>query len=78
MAPSTLPDRATAERLADDYVLFGCLRFIHAAKTGPFHEHSRTLYDVSAVPEWAKVVPLLHTLHSALVSGADGRSTAGC
>jgi hypothetical protein len=24
-------------------------------KSGPFAEHSRYLYDISAVPEWSKV-----------------------
>ena len=43
------------DRNADDYMFFGCIRFIYEMKTGPFHEHSRTLYDISAVPEWGKV-----------------------
>jgi len=25
-------------------------------KTGPFFEHSRYLFDISAVPEWKKVM----------------------
>ena len=44
-----------AFRLADENLLFACTRFIFEVKTGPFHEHSRYLYDMSAVPDWRKM-----------------------
>ena len=70
VSPASLGDRSTAERYSEDYMFFGCIKFIFEVKTGPFHEHSRTLYDISAVGEWAKV--------ARVASGSWCRSTAGC
>lgn len=75
--PSQIPDRATASRLADDYMFFGCIRFIFEMKTGPFHEHSRMLYDISAVAEWGKVRALRNLIPSRL-SFFSGNYDAWC
>lgn len=38
-------------------------------KKGPFAEHSPMLYDISAVPFWAKVNVGLHKMYAAEVLG---------
>jgi len=38
-----------------DYLFFGCIEFINNVKTGPFHEHSNQLYNISGVPTWTKM-----------------------
>ena len=49
--------RATAvERLRKTNMYFGAIGFIYDVKTGPFWEHSPTLYDISGVKAgWAKI-----------------------
>lgn len=39
----------------DDYMYANCVQFIKEVKSGPFHEHSPILYDISGTPNWAKV-----------------------
>ncbi|KAI7865650.1 hypothetical protein BDF14DRAFT_1729888 [Spinellus fusiger] len=41
--------------LSDEYMYLRCLQYIQEVKTGPFHEHSPMLYDISAVVSWNKV-----------------------
>jgi len=53
--PEAIPEETSADRYGDDYLFFGAIRNIKAVKTGPFFEHSRYLFDISAVPEWKKV-----------------------
>jgi len=53
--PCNITDEAAAERLGDENLFFGAVRHIRKVKTGPFFEHSRYLFDISAVPEWTKV-----------------------
>uniref|UniRef100_A0A8C6T805 Serine/threonine-protein phosphatase 2A activator n=1 Tax=Neogobius melanostomus TaxID=47308 RepID=A0A8C6T805_9GOBI len=38
-----------------DYMFLECIKFINEMKTGPFAEHSNQLWNISAVPSWAKV-----------------------
>ncbi|XP_069604270.1 serine/threonine-protein phosphatase 2A activator [Ranitomeya imitator] len=38
-----------------DYMFLECILFITQMKTGPFAEHSNQLWNISAVPTWAKV-----------------------
>lgn len=33
-----------------------CIRFIRSVKTGPFHEHSPMLNDISGAASWDKVM----------------------
>ena len=49
--------RATAvESLRKTNMYFGAIGFIYDVKTGPFWEHSPTLYDISGVQAgWAKI-----------------------
>lgn len=55
VAPSAVLDADTVERLGDEYLYFGAVRFIMHTKKGPFSEHSPILYDISAVRSWSKV-----------------------
>jgi serine/threonine-protein phosphatase 2A activator len=53
------PKQATDERfyrdLANDYLYLSAIKYINEVKTGPFFEHSSTLYDISNVAQWSKV-----------------------
>ncbi|VDQ06936.1 unnamed protein product [Trichobilharzia regenti] len=53
--PTTIPCREIAQREKDKYLLFSCIDYIYQCKTGPFEEHSNTLYGISQVPMWEKV-----------------------
>ncbi|CAH8826999.1 unnamed protein product [Trichobilharzia szidati] len=53
--PTTIPCRNIAEKEKDRYLLFSCIDYIYQCKTGPFEEHSNTLYGISQVPMWEKV-----------------------
>ncbi|KAM3583218.1 Serine/threonine-protein phosphatase 2A activator [Umbelopsis sp. WA50703] len=61
LKPSSILNEEMVESLAKDYLYFGCIHEINQpigeiqVKRGPFHEHSPMLYDISAVPGWAKV-----------------------
>ncbi|UJR35074.1 hypothetical protein I4U23_027850 [Adineta vaga] len=53
------PKQAIDERfyrdLFNDYLYLGAIKYINEVKTGPFFEHSSTLYDISNVAHWSKV-----------------------
>ncbi|CAF0858526.1 unnamed protein product [Rotaria sordida] len=53
------PKQAIDERfyrdLSNDYLYLGAIKYINEVKTGPFFEHSSTLYDISNVAQWSKV-----------------------
>nr|CAX70524.1 Serine/threonine-protein phosphatase 2A regulatory subunit B' [Schistosoma japonicum] len=53
--PTVISDREVAEREKDNYLLFSCIAYIYQCKTGPFEEHSHTLFGISQVPKWEKV-----------------------
>ncbi|CAH8484659.1 unnamed protein product [Schistosoma intercalatum] len=53
--PTVITDRDVVELEKDKYLLFSCISYIHHCKTGPFEEHSHTLYGISEVPKWEKV-----------------------
>ncbi|TPP61529.1 Serine/threonine-protein phosphatase 2A activator, partial [Fasciola gigantica] len=63
--PSSIPERHTAEEEKDRYLLFSCIDYIYQVKTGPFEEHSNTLYGITQVPYWEKV-------HSGLIKMYKG------
>jgi len=54
-----LPESIHEERAMldkDNYMYFGCIKFIKDVKKGcPFSESSPMLNDISAVPSWEKV-----------------------
>ncbi|KER19530.1 phosphotyrosyl phosphate activator protein, partial [Opisthorchis viverrini] len=53
--PSSISDRQIAETEKDRNLLFSCIDYIYQVKTGPFAEHSPTLYGICQVPYWEKV-----------------------
>ncbi|XP_002736325.1 serine/threonine-protein phosphatase 2A activator-like [Saccoglossus kowalevskii] len=55
ITPKSLPNPDYAESFHKQYILFACIKFILLMKTGPFGEHSNTLWGISGVPHWAKV-----------------------
>ena len=53
--PKSIADADMAEMLKSDNHFFACLSYINKVKTGPFHEHSNQLWNISGVPLWSKV-----------------------
>jgi len=65
--PKSIPDPEIAEMLAKENQFFACLSYIHKVKSGPFHEHSNQLWNISAVPNWGKVFTGLIKMYRAEV-----------
>ena len=69
--PSILPchlvEQETVIRYSNDYMFFGCIKYINETKTGPFAEHSNTLWNISSVPYWSKVNTGLMKMYKAEV-----------
>eukprot|EP00038_Savillea_parva_P027642 m.60807 g.60807 ORF g.60807 m.60807 type:complete len:362 (-) comp7977_c0_seq1:97-1182(-) len=55
LTPADITSEAAVRDQADAYLFFAALSHIRTVKRGPFHEHSRYLYDMSAVPSWTKI-----------------------
>ncbi len=49
------------------------IQFIQRVKSGAFMEHSPILFDITAVPNWAKVNFGLHKMYV-----AEGASAGAC
>lgn len=70
--PGDVAKIASVERLRKKNLYFGAIGFIYDVKTGPFWEHSPTLYDISGVKGgWGKINKVIlklacHSLHSPL------------
>jgi len=54
--PSDAVERAVVEQHAGEYLYLACILWIMQQKRGHFAEHSPTLYDISGVAEWSKVL----------------------
>ena len=65
--PKAISDPDMAHMLRPDNHLFACLANIHKVKSGPFHEHSNQLWNISGVPRWAKVFSGLVKMYRAEV-----------
>jgi len=65
--PKSIPDPEIAQMLAKENQFFACLSYIHKVKSGPFHEHSNQLWNISAVPNWSKVFTGLIKMYRAEV-----------
>jgi len=65
--PKSIPDPEIAEMLSKENQFFACLAYIHKVKSGPFHEHSNQLWNISAVPNWGKVFTGLIKMYRAEV-----------
>ncbi|CAO3692632.1 unnamed protein product [Umbelopsis ramanniana] len=55
LRPKSILNEDIVNSVSQDYLYFRCVQSINEVKRGPFHEHSPMLYDISAVPGWAKV-----------------------
>lgn len=55
LEPSSFLNKDTVNELAEEYLFFGCIKYINDVKTGMFAEHSNQLWGVSAVASWNKV-----------------------
>lgn len=55
------------ESFAKDFMFLSCIKYISTVKTGPFHEHSNQLWNISGVPAWAKVNQGLMKMYKAEV-----------
>ena len=65
--PKSISDPDMAEMLSKDNHFFACLSYINKVKTGPFHEHSNQLWNISGVPLWSKVYTGLVKMYRAEV-----------
>jgi len=65
--PKSIPDPEISDLLKNDYHLFACVDYIHNVKTGPFHEHSNQLWNISGVQLWTKVYTGLIKMYRAEV-----------
>ncbi|XP_023244642.1 serine/threonine-protein phosphatase 2A activator-like [Centruroides sculpturatus] len=55
LEPKSFTDSRIASENANEYMFMGCIEFINKVKTGPFYEHSNTLWNVSGAASWGKV-----------------------
>lgn len=54
--PESIHSDSTLEKHSDDFMYFGCIKFIKQVKKGvPFGESSPILNDISGVASWEKV-----------------------
>lgn len=53
--PKHICDRDKVAKLKDSYLYFSMIAWILENKTGPFHEHSNMLYNISGVEHWSKI-----------------------
>ena len=60
ITPSHVLKRDIVEANADEYMYMAAIAFIYKVKSGRFNEHSPMLFDITAVPNWAKVNFGLH------------------
>ncbi|CAN7989880.1 unnamed protein product, partial [Ixodes pacificus] len=67
--PKSFTAEGYAEALSRDYMFMGCIEFISKVKSGPFHEHSNQLWNISGVHSWAKVNAGLIKMYKAEVLG---------
>eukprot|EP00088_Acartia_fossae_P000042 TRINITY_DN10010_c0_g2_i1.p1 TRINITY_DN10010_c0_g2~~TRINITY_DN10010_c0_g2_i1.p1 ORF type:complete len:433 (-),score=45.48 TRINITY_DN10010_c0_g2_i1:131-1429(-) len=65
--PKSIPDPEIADLLKKDFHFYKCLAYIHQVKTGPFHEHSNQLWNISGVQLWTKVYTGLIKMYRAEV-----------
>jgi hypothetical protein len=73
LSPKSILDRALVEANAGEYLYMAAIQFIQRVKSGAFMEHSPILFDITAVPNWAKVNFGLHKMYV-----AEGASAGAC
>lgn len=55
VTPADITVEASVRDYREQSLFFGAVAHIGVVKRGPFHEHSRFLYDMSAVTSWNKI-----------------------
>ena len=55
MKPKSITNNQIVSAYQKEYIYLSSIDFVHQVKSGPFHEHSPLLYDISGVPHWEKV-----------------------
>jgi hypothetical protein len=53
--PKSISNDEVLEAYAHDYMYVDSVLFVRKVKKGPLHETAPMLYDITAVPNWAKV-----------------------
>lgn len=69
LEPKSFPNEEVVRVHAKEYMFLECIRFINQVKTGPFHEHSNQLWNISGVPAWDKINKGLIKMYTAEVLG---------
>lgn len=65
--PSCITDKSICSFYAHEFFFLECINSIYSVKTGIFAEHSSTLYGISSVSEWSKVLSGLIKMYKAEV-----------
>eukprot|EP00158_Paraphelidium_tribonemae_P005737 Partr_v1_DN27498_c1_g1_i1_m71741 putative PPIases accelerate the folding of proteins. It catalyzes the cis-trans isomerization of proline imidic peptide bonds in oligopeptides. Acts as a regulatory subunit for PP2A-like phosphatases modulating their activity or substrate specificity, probably by inducing a conformational change in the catalytic subunit, a direct target of the PPIase. Can reactivate inactive phosphatase PP2A-phosphatase methylesterase complexes (PP2Ai) in presence of ATP and Mg(2 len=55
MKPKAILDDEVVVAYSAEFIFLDCIKYVKQMKTGPFHEHSPMLFDISSVPLWKKV-----------------------
>lgn len=55
ITPANVLDEAVREKYAGEWLYVAAVDFIFKVKTGPFGEHSPTLYSLTNAPHWQKI-----------------------
>eukprot|EP00033_Pygsuia_biforma_P002837 GCRY01003131.1.p1 GENE.GCRY01003131.1~~GCRY01003131.1.p1 ORF type:complete len:363 (-),score=70.22 GCRY01003131.1:112-1200(-) len=67
--PKSVLNEDILQTFSKDYLYLAGIQFIHKMKTGPFHEHSPILHDITAVQKWEKVASGMVKMYKAEVLG---------
>ncbi|KJE90128.1 phosphotyrosyl phosphate activator, variant [Capsaspora owczarzaki ATCC 30864] len=54
LEPAAITDKGLVAANASDYLFLAAIQYINDIKSGPFHEHSPMLYNLSGVKTWEK------------------------
>ena len=55
ITPCSVQRQAILDKYSNEYLYISCIKFIRDIKSGPFHETSPMLYDISGVESWSKI-----------------------
>ncbi|PIO70959.1 phosphotyrosyl phosphate activator protein [Teladorsagia circumcincta] len=55
LVPESYADRAIVEKYTKDYLVFDAVNYIFQIKKGEFHEHSRELWNITAIHTWDRM-----------------------
>lgn len=67
--PDLVTHHKDVEEFRSQNLYFNAIGFINDVKKGPFWEHSPMLYDISGIPNWAKIATGMKKLYHAEVLG---------